>query len=674
MKTYFSRNIKVILLLAWTMWVLWNFFQSFPLFNLIEVLQNGFLLLLLSLFFTALGRRVSRLFQLSFASFSEEVSCSFGIGTGIVIFLLILLAALGILYRVVILLGILLLAGLVYSDMKALCIQGYKGILAFNEKTHALPESFFTVLLGIAVCVTFFAAATPPFFFDALTYHLAVPQKYLQAHGFHYIPHHHYSNYPANIGMLFLVGLSFSGGMLAHLLSWVYAPMTALSVYAFTKSRWGNSTAVTAAILVFFVPGILIVSILTSVDNGVMFYAFLSFSAFLSWCSTRQRSWFLLTGIFCGLAVGSKYTAIAVTFLALELLLFLHEYLVEKHSLLSVLRKMVLLGLLVVATASPWFLKNGIYTGNPLYPFFNSFFGVQEAQSVGYSQIMSRKIPTSRDWLERVVFYYLAAPWTATMSINGAAGISGILFLLGVPFLFGLKKMEWTIRYLLVASASSLLVWIVFLPRVLRYVFPVFPLFSIILAYTLWHLSTSPSLRKILLSGLSVILLYHLGLFFREGSILRTMTYLFPPQSKKEFLLDHGVNSYPALEYINTETPPDAKILFIGEMRGFYCERDYELQVVRDDEDIFLQQLILQAQSVTEVFQALRKKNFSHLLINLSEMKRIARSFLKRDSFFHLQDETKKALLGEFFSERYLRPVFSEYNVVVYEIMYPELL
>ena len=671
MKTYFSRKIKVLLLLVWAMFVLWNFFHSFPLFNLIEVLQNGFLLFLLSLFFTALGRRVFRFFHISFSSFSEELSYSFGIGTGLVIFVLIGLAAIGALYQAGILLVILVLAGVVYADIKSLCLRGYEMLLALHKRTFVFPESFFIVLLCIATCITFFAAATPPFFFDALTYHLAVPQKYLHAHGFQYIPHHYYSNFPANIGMLFLVGLSFSGGMLAHLLSWLYAPMTVLAVYAFTKARWGKSVAVTAAVVVLFVPGILIASILTSVDNGVMFYAFLSFWAFLSWCSTRQKSWFILTGIFCGLAIGSKYTAIAVTFLALELLLFLHEYVFEKRPLLSALWKLVLFGLIVLAITSPWFIKNGIYTGNPLYPFFNSFFGVQGSKSLGYSQIVSRKIPESKDWLERIIFYYLAAPWTAAMKITGAAGISGILFLLGFPLLFGLKKMERTIQYLLIASGISFLVWILFLPRVLRYVFPVFPLFSIVLAYTLWHLSTSHSIRKILLSGLSIILLYHLGLFFRECSI-QSLTYLFPHPSKKEFLIDHGVNSYPALEYINTETPLDSKILFIGEMRGFYCEREYELQVVRGDEDIFLQQLILQTTTVEEVLQELQHQRFSHLLVNMTEMQRIARSFLNRDSFFSLQDPKKQQILGEFFSERYLRPVFSEYNVVVYEIIYPE--
>jgi hypothetical protein len=628
-------------------------------------------MLFLLVFFTALGRRVSRFFHLSYQTFPEELSYSFGLGTGIVIFLLIGLASLGVLYQILIFLMILLIAGLIYSDIKYLCLRGYGKIMAWGETRHSLLESFFTVLLLLATCITFLGAATPPFFFDALTYHLGVPQQYLQNHGFHYIPHHYYSNFPANMGMLFLVGLSFSGGMLAHLISWIFAPMTAFAVYAFAKLRWGNSTAITAAVILLFVPGILIASILTSVDNAVMFYSFLSCSALLSWCASRQKSWFILSGIFCGLAVGSKYTALAVTFITLEFILFLHEYVIEKRGVLLVLRTLIVFGLIVLVLISPWLIKNSLYTGNPLFPFFNSVFGVQGTEAISYGQILSRRIPESTDWLKRLFSYYLAAPWTTSMQVDGAAGIAGVLFLLCLPLLFLLKKNNRLIRYLVLASVCSFGVWIVFLPRVLRYVFPAFPFFSLVLADTFWRMSKTRYKKAIIFGGLSLILLYQGGLFLRETSF-QPMTYIFPPQSQEDFLIAQGVNSYPAIEYINTETPLDSKILFVGEMRGFYCRRDYEAQVVRSDEDIFLQQLILQTDSISKALDELRRKKFSHLLINMSEMQRIAGSFLDRESFFHFEDTRKGKMLEELLSERYLHPVFSKYNATVYEIVYPQ--
>ncbi len=128
-------------------------------------------------------------------------------------------------------------------------------------------------------------------------------------------------NFPANMGMLFLVGLSFSGGMLAHLLSWIYAPITALLVYAFTKTRWGNSVAITAASIVLFVPGVLIVNSDFRRQCHDVLWIFEFFGIVFLVCNTTKM---LVCPVrhFCGLAVGSKYTVIVVTFFALELIFF----------------------------------------------------------------------------------------------------------------------------------------------------------------------------------------------------------------------------------------------------------------------------------------------------------------------------------------------------------------
>ena len=215
MKTRIVTGVKFVLIISWTMLMLWNYFWSFPLINLPEILQNGFMLIVLLLFFCALGKRILRMASIKFDFFGEELSFSFGIGTGVVIFLLFGLATLGILYEFVIVGLILFLFILVYSDAKAICLKTYTILRSFRSRNWSLIELIFLFSLTLAGIATFFAATTPPFFYDALTYHLAVPYKYFLHHGFHFLPHHYYSNFPANIGMLFLVGISFSGSMLA---------------------------------------------------------------------------------------------------------------------------------------------------------------------------------------------------------------------------------------------------------------------------------------------------------------------------------------------------------------------------------------------------------------------------------------------------------------------------
>ncbi|MCP4367363.1 MAG: hypothetical protein GY797_04495, partial [Deltaproteobacteria bacterium] len=251
MKGCYKTWVKTVFFSGWGILVLWNFFRSFSFVNLMEILLNGAMLLILLLFFTALGRRGFCSTNISFASFAEECCFSFGLGTAISIFLIIGLAALGLLYKLLIILLVLGLFLLVYREARDICIRGYQAFLAAFSQKKPFINIVFLLFIGFAALVTFLAAATPPYFYDALVYHLAVPQKYLLHHGFRYFPRHHFSNYSLNLSMLFTVAMSFSGGMLAKLISWSFAPMTALAVYAFVTSRWGSQMAMTSATILF---------------------------------------------------------------------------------------------------------------------------------------------------------------------------------------------------------------------------------------------------------------------------------------------------------------------------------------------------------------------------------------------------------------------------------------
>jgi len=686
MKYDYKFGIKIFLFSGWTILVLWRFFFHFQIVNLAKITLNGLTLAILLVFFTALGRRVLRFFRLVFSSFAEEWAISFGIGTGLIILLIFGLAVLGVLYEVFIISFTLILFLLVYKDARYFCIRGYEAFSNIFFREKSLIDIVFYLLFGFACVATFLAAATPPFFFDALVYHLSVPHKYLLQHGFHYLPHHHFSNFPMNLSMLFIVAMSFSGGMLAKLISWSFAPMTAVAVYGFTKSRWGAQIALIASAITFLVPGVLVLSTLTSVDLGVMFYSFLSFSALLTWFSSRQKSWFVLSGIFCSLAVGTKYTAIIMTFLVVEIILFFHECFVKKHSLLAGLQKVILLGLIVLVGVSPWLIKNGIYTGNPIYPLFNSFFNTHASQYTNYDQFISTENPIfvlfrslvgteefKADYWLNLFLSPLKAPWKTTMQTTRAAGKTGVLFLLCLPGIFFLKKLDPPVRYLLAIAGCSFWLWVVLLPgQALRYVFQMFPPLSIVSAYIFWNLPFSNRGKRWVLGGVSIILLYHLLIFFGETSILRPFNYLFGNQSEETFLLEHGVDYYPVIQYANSNIPANSKILFIAEIRGYYCEKDYLLATNApfDNNEKILRKLIIKSQNVEEVIQELKRMGITHILVNLVEMQRLGKEKLLRDSYFDFQTEKDRKIFRNLFSPQYLRPIVAKHQVNLYEVLY----
>lgn len=660
---------KILCAFVWTVLAAGSFVKHFPVVHAVEIALNGTMLAILSLFFIAFGRRVLRHFHFSFASFTEECCFAFGVGTGVIILLVIALAAIQLLYEMLIVALILLLFALVYQDARYICVTWYERCITFYRKKTSFEEMIFLVLIGVAGVATFLAAATPPFFYDALAYHVALPSKYLLRHGFHDLPHFHPAGYPANISMLFVVTLSFAGGMLTKLLSWSFAPLTALAVYAFAKSRWNSRIALSSAAILLLAPVTLITSTLTTIDLAVMFYSFLCFAALFAWFEQARKEWFGLAVIFCSLAAGAKYTALVTTFAPAVLMLFIHTYFVKRRSFLSAVRNVVIFTSLIGIGMSPWFIKNMVYTGNPLYPLFHASFE-QAAPIAEYQQIFLQEGQRLEQGIAFLV-RWLQSPWSVTMSVSGAAGKSGVLFLLCLPGILWMSKGNAFMRNSVIMAGSSFGLWFLLLPRMLRFVLPVFPLLSLASAYALWQLSSSILTKRLIFGGATVILLYQFMLFgVEQATILHPFGYLFGNQPTTTFLLQHGINYYPVIEYINAETPIDAKILFVGELRGYYCQRDYIIHHVIENEHDALRQLILESQNITDLMGRLRERGITHILINHSEMQRLAGSYLGQTTFFDFRAEKDQQIFQDVFSSRHLRLLTDQYNVSLYEIIY----
>ena len=89
------------------------------------------------------------------------------------------------------------------------------------------------VVLGVLVAVhglTLLYALTPSVQSDALRYHLAGPQEWLKAGRLVYLPYNAFTCFPANVDMLFLLGLGIGGDLLAKAFHFLYLPLCAGAV------------------------------------------------------------------------------------------------------------------------------------------------------------------------------------------------------------------------------------------------------------------------------------------------------------------------------------------------------------------------------------------------------------------------------------------------------------
>ena len=72
------------------------------------------------------------------------------------------------------------------------------------------------------------------------------------------------------------------------------------------------------------------------------------------------------------------------------------------------------------------------------------------------------------------------------------------------------------------------------------------------------------------------------------------------------------------MEYINERLPADAKVLFLGEPRAYYCERDFIAATVFDNNPFWV--AARGAHSAEELLARAQKLGITHLFLNVNAL------------------------------------------------------
>ena len=87
--------------------------------------------------------------------------------------------------------------------------------------------------------------------------------------------------------------------------------------------------------------------------------------------------------------------------------------------------------------------------------------------------------------------------------------------------------------------------------------------------------------------------------------------------------LGRRVSYYPAMEWLEINTPPEARILFVGEGRTFYCPRECVASSPFDSP--LLERYAAESGSERALVARLRAEGFTHLLVSDPELRRTRR-------------------------------------------------
>jgi hypothetical protein len=543
-----------------------------------------------------------------------------------------------------------------------------------------------------------FLAAVPPVDRDALTHHLAVPKLYLKHGGIYEIPHVPFSYYPMNLDLLYAIPLYFGNDIIPKYIHFGFALLTAglIGSYLYRRLR-SPIAALLGALLFLSLPVIVKLSITVYVDLGLIFFSTAALLQLLRWAETGfPLKRLVLSGVFAGLCLGTKPNGMLSFFFLAAAVPFLYRPVAAapsaqpsdekqghllKRMNLGALGWSAVFAFIALLVYSPWMLRNYIWTGNPVYPMAQAIFanngptdtraqdndaddtgGSQtpanrEKDASGFGHFAGRKVIFGESMMEilaiplRVFFqgqddnprlfdgrmnpYLLVFPLIAVWEAKGRRRPSRI-------------RME--IRVLGAFALVYLLFAFFLVDMRIRYIAPIIPPLVILSVFGIQDLvgiitsrfSMQP--QRVALGATGVVFLGLLGLnaayLIDQFRIVDPVSYLRGEISREAYILKHRPE-YAAISFANRNLPENARILalFNGN-RIYYSERE----LVCDNESF--RRAVNASQSPADLVQALKGKNFSHLLVRADLFNQWAESQFQPD---------QKAVLQSFFGDVLLR-------------------
>jgi hypothetical protein len=521
-----------------------------------------------------------------------------GLGFGIVSLGTFLLALLGILERPVLL---LVLASLILAGGRT-TLSSLRSDLPVLRMVR-LPLVL-KALLGLSVLLSLLAALSPPTAWDALVYHLTVPARALARGQLtpldDIIPH---ENFPQFMSSLYLLAMGIKGDIAGQCLHWLFGILT-LGLLALTSERFYGSAAVPYAIvLALSVPMLLLLSAWAYNDVALAFYIVAAVYCFGRWRDTNHGQYLTAAACMSGFAMGLKYTSFVLPLGIVALAVW------EMRR--RAIRPLLAFGLIAGLVAAPWYLKNLIFTGNPVYPFLFGGTSWDNLRSVWYAR------PGTGIGFDLLTLVTL--PVTVTLGYRDANffdGRTGPLLLMVLPLLLlNRPKVDrfvamsllffgfWTAGVMETASLwqSRLL-----LPALLLLIPPSAAATSRLGQFD----QPSFSLRRIVTTVAILVLGVNLFTQIVDFAKLNPVAFIVGAETGEHFLLRQTGSHAAAMAAVN-QLPESARVQFMWEPRSYLAQRAVRADPLLDA----LPHLVATTGSVDAGVRRLKSEGFTHVLV-----------------------------------------------------------
>jgi hypothetical protein len=510
-------------------------------------------------------------------------------------------------------------------------------------------EIAMAAVLAAFLGLNMLGAMMPEIFYDALNYHLLLPDLFWRHHGLYPVWENAFSGVPLLVQMLFALALPIGGERLAHLVHLSFGVLSALAAFDFGRRFGARRTGLLAALLFYANPLVGVISWKSTVALGTTFYQFLSiYAAALAFEESELRGRELaLAGAFAGLAMGTNYQAWPLA----GILTAVVAWRLRGLGRAKATRALMAFAVPLAAAAVVWPLRDYLQYGNPIFPFF------QERFAPGGVRVDWRLMLADggRNWKTMFGTWtgfceLLRSPWELCTQQFDTRSF-GPVFLLGLPLLFMVRFRSRAERVVLSCTLALWAAWTL-TNWVPRYFLPTFLPAAILFASSLER-GLSGNAKK---AGY-LLALYVAGVnFFWTAAWFKTYEatgVVLGSETAEAYLIrehpSYGAPYYACGEFINARLPSDARVMMIGDERGHYVERDV---IAANFTEHPLDLALRGAGNADELRDALVRDGVTHILVNDAKISQLGLA--------HWLDlDARRSAVLDAFNDRHTRLLFA---------------
>ena len=526
-----------------------------------------------------------------------------------------------------------------------------------NEQATSVINRCCLFILAISLLACMMLVLTPEIGKDALIYRIGVPKLFLEHHGIYFIPGNIFVSYPFFNEMLYTWGLSLGGEILPKGTHFAIAVFILFTMWKFGRRYVQKNNFELLPLLIFFtIPSVFQNAHVAYCDLTLAFYTFVAIYAYLNWYNTQENLWIILCGVFSGVAMSTKYAGLYLPISGCFGVLWgCRQKKISNSKAVRLFSQYVLFTLIAGA---PFYLKNWITTGNPLYPLFYEIFGGRgwSAEQAGYYDTFIRNLGMGRDLVD-----YLLLPWNLSFyaKINSPIfdGLIGPVFILVLPFAIGMRKVAIEMKIVWVYCILAFCFWASSAQQI-RYLIPLFPFLAIMVSLTISYYRNN----KIIFTLLSVFIVsglafngYHIINDFRR---IRPLGVLTGHEDKNAFLT-RMIPSYEIIRHVNTQLPEKSYVFTIYMKnltylynRPFYSDSMFESYTIET--------ILNNSKTPEDVRLALKRKGFTHILYDINYVMGDDGTFSEKNKELFTAFQNKYLMLEKSDKKRYFLYRFVE--------------